>query len=103
MKYTSDDIKDILKKVLGTLIAAVLITAASSIYEVLSPLLLTLILCVAAALILFFLWRFGKMERKEEAAAGPVTELSENEVKELQKLEKKEIKAKVKADKKSKN
>ena len=56
MAWTQEDIKDVMKKAVGTMIAAAVIALATEIYSTLSPLVFALIMLVAAAVIVLIIF-----------------------------------------------
>lgn len=55
MAWTQEDIKDVMKKAVGTMIAAAAIALATEIYSTLSPLIFALIMLIAAAVIVLII------------------------------------------------
>jgi len=72
MSWTRADSKDVLRKALGTLIAAGLIAIGSALIEVLTPLVLAIIMFSAALLIFIILWKAKDKEPRviEPARTG---------------------------------
>lgn len=69
MPWTSDDMKDVLKKTFGTLMASILIIVGAEIYRTGSPLILSLIMAIAAVIILILIWIIGRREKAPEITA----------------------------------
>jgi len=73
MAWTQEDIKDVMKKAVGTMIAAAVISLATEIYSTLSPLIFALIMLIAAAVIVIIIFL---QPRSKSATPSPQQQAS---------------------------
>jgi len=72
MPWEQEDIKDVMKLAVGTMIGGALIALASQIYDVLTPLVFALILFIAAAIIIVIIWVTGRKDGRTTPSSEPV-------------------------------
>lgn len=68
MSWTRADTKDVMKKAVGTMIAAAFISAAGALFDMLTPLIFSLIMVISAAII-FVIILLAKSEKEEDVEA----------------------------------